>query len=217
MILTVRHVSKMIRDQLILNDISFTLTGGKIYGFRGKNGSGKTMLMRAICGLIFPTSGQILIDDMQLGKQISFPPSVGVLLETPEFIGHYTALQNLEMLASIRNQINSVTISDLLNYFDLDPKSKKKFKTFSLGMKQKVGIIAALMEEPDLIILDEPLNALDEQSVRKVKDLLIKHKQRGALCIITCHDREELEFLSDEIFYIENGSLKKHYRVGDNE
>ena len=186
---------------------------GRIYGLRGKNGSGKTMLMRSICGLILPTEGTIRINGEILHKDISFPRSIGALIENPGFIAEYSGFKNLSTLASIKKAVTTEEIRSLMQKMELDPDDKKKFKKYSLGMKQKIGIIAAIMEQPELIVLDEPINALDEKSVNIVKELLLEQRKRGALIIISCHDKEELEFLADEVFCLENGKVIDRYLV----
>lgn len=214
MYLEIKNICKTFGSAEILKHINLEMERGKIYGLRGKNGSGKTMLMRTICGLILPTEGEIVIDGETLGKDISFPRSIGALIENPGFIADYSGIKNLEVLASIQNHIKKEEIAACMEELGLDPNDKKKFKKYSLGMKQKLGIIAAVMENPDIIVLDEPLNALDEKTVNTVKEILLRHKARGALIIISCHDREELEFLSDEIFCIEAGEITGSYTVG---
>ncbi|MGN9160607.1 ATP-binding cassette domain-containing protein [Clostridium sulfidigenes] len=214
----VRNLTKIISGNLILDNINIKMTRGKIYGLKGKNGSGKTMLMRAICGLILPTEGEVIIDGQVLGKDISFPNSLGALIESPGFISNYSGFKNLKILSEIQGKIDDNKINEVLTMIGLDPKEKKKFKKYSLGMKQKLGIAAAIMEEPEIIILDEPTNALDESSVISLRKTLQKYRDAGALIIISCHDSEELEFLSDEIFFMENGRLKpynKRQKEGD--
>ncbi len=214
----VRNLTKRISGNLILDNINIKMTDGKIYGLKGKNGSGKTMLMRAICGLILPTEGEVIIDGQVLGKDISFPNSLGALIESPGFIANYSGFKNLKILSEIQDKIDDNKINEVLAMVGLDPKEKKKFKKYSLGMKQKLGIAAAIMEEPEIIILDEPTNALDESSVISLRKTLQKYRDAGALIIISCHDSEELEFLSDEIFFMENGRLKpynKRQKEGD--
>ncbi|WP_346847106.1 MULTISPECIES: ATP-binding cassette domain-containing protein [unclassified Clostridium] len=214
----VRNLTKRISGNLILDNINIKMTNGKIYGLKGKNGSGKTMLMRAICGLILPTEGEVIIDGQVLGKDISFPNSLGALIESPGFISNYSGFKNLKILSEIQGKIDDNKINEVLTMVGLDPKEKKKFKKYSLGMKQKLGIAAAIMEEPEIIILDEPTNALDESSVISLRKTLQKYRDAGALIIISCHDSEELEFLSDEIFFMENGRLKpynKRQKEGD--
>ena len=206
----IKDYVKELSGNTVLNHISLTFESGKIYGLSGKNGSGKTMLMRAICGLIRPTEGFVSIDGAVIGKDISFPPSVGVLIESPSFISYYSGFKNLQLLASIKNIADDDTIKGLMTRLDLDPENKKRYKKYSMGMKQKIGIIAAVMEKPDLIILDEPINALDEKSAQTLKEMLNEYKEDGALIIISCHDREELEFLSDEIIYLADGKVKEN-------
>ena len=207
MYIKITDVNKTIKKAPILRDINLEFTGGKVYGLRGKNGSGKTMLMRAICGLITPDSGIIDIDGKILGKDISFPESIGVLIENPSFIGNYTGFKNLKVLASIQNRIGDEQIRKALEDIGLDPDDKRTYRKYSLGMKQKLGIAAAVMENPDIIILDEPINALDDVSAEKVHDILEEQKKRGAVIIIACHDKEELDQLSDEIIEISDGRI----------
>lgn len=210
MYLEINEVSKTIHKNEILKQITLSMDKGKIYGLWGKNGSGKTMLMRCICGLVFPSAGNILINGKILGKDISFPESVGVLIENPGFIEHYNAMDNLKAIASIEGNVAEDEMLHLMETLELDSTSKKKVKKYSLGMRQKLGIIAAVMGAPKLIILDEPINALDEGSVKKVKQLLDELKEKDSLIIISCHDRYEMEELADEIFYMENGKLINH-------
>lgn len=207
MYIKITDVNKTIKKAPILRDINLEFTGGKVYGLRGKNGSGKTMFMRAICGLITPDSGIIDINGKILGKDISFPESIGVLIENPAFIGNYTGFKNLKVLASIQNRIGDEQIRKALEDIGLDPDDKRTYRKYSLGMKQKLGIAAAVMENPDIIILDEPINALDDVSVEKVHDILEEQKKRGAVIIIACHDKEELDQLSDEIIEISDGRI----------
>lgn len=209
-------VSKNIKKLPIITNVSLHLESGKIYGLRGKNGAGKTMLLRLICGLVLPTSGKITIDNLELGKDLSFPDSLGILIENPGLITNYSGIKNLMTLASIKDEIDQHTIIDLMNYFDLDPNDNKKVKNYSLGMKQKIGIISAVMENPKIILLDEPLNGLDEESTQKVLDLLTNRKEKGALIIVASHDKEELDFLADEIIEMKAGKVLRQYGVNKN-
>ena len=206
MIIKLTNVSKTIKGARVLDNINLELTSGKVYGLKGKNGSGKTMLMRAICGLI-RTEGTIEIDGKILGKDMSFPESIGVLIENPAFINNYTGFKNLKVLASIQNRIGDEDIKKALRQVQLDPDDKRTYRKYSLGMKQKLGIAAAFMENPDIIILDEPINALDEAAAKQIHEILDEQKKRGALIIIACHDKEELEMLSDEIVEIYEGKI----------
>lgn len=206
---------KSFKSAEVLKNINLTLESGKVIGLKGKNGSGKTMLMRAISGLILPTSGKVYINDKELGRQISFPPSIGILIENPSFISNYTGFKNLKILASIQNRISDDEIRDAIRKVGLDPDDKRTFKKYSLGMKQRLEIAAAIMERPDIVILDEPINALDEAGAGLIKGLLDELKANGSLIIIACHDTEELNYLSDEIYEIYDGEITGHIEHPD--
>lgn len=208
--IVVNEVSKSIYGVPIINSISMKLVSGNVYGFQGINGSGKTMLMRLICGLIYPTKGEIIIDGKRLGKEITFPQSVGLLLENPAFLDSYTGYENLEMLASIKNIITREEIHEAITSVGLDPLDKRKYKKFSLGMKQRLGIAAAIMEKPDILILDEPTNSLDSSGVSLVKAIIANERERGAIIILACHDLPVLQDVSDEIFLLEQGKITEH-------
>lgn len=203
----IQNATKTIRDNTVLDDITLNLKSPCVIGFKGINGSGKTMLMRLICGLISPTKGSVSIDGKILGKDISFPPSVGLLLENPAFIDDYSAFENLKLLASVKGIATEQDILDSIARVNLSNAGKKKYKKFSLGMKQRLGIAAAVMEKPDIIILDEPTNSLDESGVTLVNEIVSQEKKRGALIIVSCHDKTVLEILSDEIYTISDGKI----------
>ncbi len=207
MILELQNVTKTIKGVTVLDTISLTMQGGRVYGFQGKNGSGKTMLMRLICGLIKPTSGRVIINGETLGKDISFPRSVGALIENPSFLPEYTALRNLRLLSDLRDHLSDNELKAVLSDVGLDPEDKRKYRSFSLGMKQKLGIAAAVMGSPELVILDEPINAVDDAGVENIRKILAKLKENGSLIIVACHDRKELEVISDEILKIEAGRI----------
>lgn len=209
----VHEYEKTISSNTLLSNINISLTSGNIYGFQGKNGSGKTMLMRAISGLILPTSGYVEVDGKRIGKDIDFPQDIGVLIENPGFIGSYSGFENLRLLASLKNRVSDEKIAELMKQLSLDPADNKKFRKYSLGMKQKLGIIAAIMEEPEIIILDEPFNALDEKSCEIVNDMLLKLKADNKIIIIACHDKEELFRIADVVYVIENGEVKNTINV----
>lgn len=206
----ITHLSKQIKKAVILDDVNMELESGRIYGLKGKNGSGKTMLMRAICGLITPTNGTVEIDGKILGKDISFPESIGVLIENPSFISNYTGMKNLQVLASIQKRIGDEEIRNTLELVGLDPDDKRTFKKYSLGMKQRLGIAEAIMERPDIVILDEPINALDEAGAAMIREILHNLRNEGKLIILACHDTEELNFLADEIYEIAEGKIVGH-------
>lgn len=203
----IQNATKIIKGAVVLDDISLTFESGKIYGFRGKNGSGKTMLMRAIAGLITLTNGKILIDGKQLGKDFSFPESIGVLIENPSFIDSYSGYRNLKALADIKHLIGEEDIRNVISAVGLNPDDKKKYGKYSLGMKQRLGIAAAIMEKPDIILLDEPINALDEKGVEDIRKLLLELRNGNRIIIVACHDREELNLLSDEIIELADGKV----------
>ena len=207
MYIRLKNVTKKIKQDILLDHISLEFRGGKVYGLQGKNGSGKTMLMRAVCGLITLSDGEIDIDGEILHKDISFPRSIGALLENPSFLNGYTGLENLKLLADIQGGIEEQELRDCLANVGLDPDDKRVYRKYSLGMKQKLGIAAAVMGSPDIVILDEPINAIDEVGVEKVREILRGLKERGSVIIVACHDREELELLSDEIIKISKGRI----------
>ena len=213
MYIEITNLTKKIKSAVVLNDVSMRLEQGKIYGIQGKNGSGKTMLMRAICGLISSTEGKIDINGDILGKDISFPKSIGVLIESPSFIGGYNGFRNLKVIAEIKGIIDDNKIKEVISLVGLDPNDKKKYKKYSLGMKQRLGIACAIMENPDIVLLDEPINALDENGVKLIREILSDLKEKGIIVLVACHDKEELELLSDEIFTMEGGKIVQHKEV----
>lgn len=215
MIIKVENYTKKIKNTTILKNVNITMESGKIYGFRGPNGCGKTMLMRAVCGLINPTTGRVLYDEKVLGQDISFPESIGLLIEYPSFVGSYTGFKNLKMIASIQKKISDEKIRESLQCVGLDPDDKRTFRKYSLGMKQKLGIACAIMEEPEVIILDEPVNALDEAGIQMVHCILEEYKDKGALIIIACHDKEQMNLLADEIYTIEEGRITGYEKISD--
>lgn len=211
----IEGLCKRIKDAVILDHVSMTLTPGKIYGFRGKNGCGKTMLMRAISGLLIPDEGTVVINGKTLHKDIAFPESMGILIENPSFLPQYTGYKNLKMLSELSKGISDEDIRLALIRVSLDPDDRRTYKKYSLGMKQKLGIANAIMGEPDVIILDEPINALDEDTVRQIKRVLLELRDQDKLIIIACHDREELEYLSDIIFEMDKGRIIDRKEIHD--
>lgn len=207
MYIELRNYTKKIKGSLVLDNINIRFESGRIYGWKGKNGSGKTMLMRAVTGLIHPTQGEVDINGQILGKEISYPPSLGLLLENPAFLPNETGFENLKILSELKEIITDEDICETMRETGLEPEDRRTYRKYSLGMKQKLGIAAAIMEHPDIIILDEPINALDQESVEKVKELIIRERDRGAVIILACHDSEELEYLSDEIIQIADGKI----------
>lgn len=204
-----KNYTKIIKKVKVLDRINLSIEGGKVYGFIGKNGSGKTMLLRAVAGLIRPTEGKVIIDgEKELHRDCDFPPNMGLLLERPNFLNYLSGMENLKMLAEIRGKIGEKEIAEWLMMFQMDPDEKQIFKKYSLGMKQKIGIIQALMEEPDLIVLDEPFNALDEESVETLRKLLLEQKQKGKLIMITSHHKEDISVLCDVVYRVSAGAVR---------
>lgn len=205
----VDNVTKYIKNALILEKVSLELCSGMIYGLQGPNGSGKTMLMRMVAGLIRPSSGTVTIDGRKLGIDMDFPPSVGMLIEGPAFLPEYTGFQNLKLLAQIQGRVGKDEICTAMSNVGLIPEDKRKYRKYSLGMKQRLGIAAAIMEHPDLLILDEPTNALDDYGINQICQLIRNERDRGALVIMSCHDALILEDLADEVFSVSAGRIKK--------
>ena len=205
-----KNVSKKLGNNIVINDVNIEIKKGIVTGLKGINGSGKTMMMRLIAGLIYATKGEVVIDGKVLGKDISFPPSIGLMLENPAFLPGYNGFQNLKMLASIKGEIKDEKIDEVLETVGL-AAIDKKYRKYSLGMKQRLGIAAAIMEEPDIILLDEPTNSLDASGQEMVKEIVAREKVRGATVILSCHDSALLESMCDEIFNIEVGEITAHY------
>lgn len=205
--LEIKDVSKVIKGSKVIDRISMTMEYGEVVGLQGINGSGKTMLMRLISGLMHPTEGQILIDGQILGKDIDFPESMGILIENPAFLDNYSGFDNLKMLASIKGEISDKAIEDIICRVGLDPAEKKKYKKYSLGMKQRLGIAGAILEKPSIIILDEPTNALDEAGVQLLKEIIKEEQERGALVILSCHDLAILKEMSERIYKLKDGKV----------
>ena len=203
--IVLNNVKKTIKKATVIDGISAKWTGGKVYGLCGYNGCGKTMLMRLVAGLIRPTEGSVIIDGKELGKDIDFPESIGLMIENPAFLDHYTAMQNLQLVASLKKKATREDCIDALNRVNLDPNDLRTFKKFSLGMKQRLGIAAAIFEKPDLILLDEPTNALDADGTELAAKIIREERERGALIILACHEREFLENAADEVIKIEHG------------
>lgn len=209
-VVQMQNVTKVIKRNKIIDDVSVSFESGKIYGLKGINGSGKTMMMRLICGLIKPNEGRILIQGKCLWKELNFPESIGILIENPSFLDDYSGMENLKILAGLKRKTSDQRIREVMEKVGLNPDDKKKYKKYSLGMKQRLGIAAAVMEQPEIILLDEPTNALDSEGIAQLGNILDEEKNRGALIILTCHDFELLKQFCDEIYYIEVGKIVNH-------
>lgn len=214
--LVIQDLKKEMRGSVVLDGISMELSGGEIVGLEGVNGSGKTMLLRAIAGLIRPTSGFMSIDGKRLGKDIPFPQSVGVLIENPAFLESRTGLANLMILGAMgratkRGGLAASSLREAaresLRMVGLDPDDKRKYKKCSLGMKQRLGIAAATMGFPQLILLDEPTNALDVEGIELARRLILEAKGKGSLVVVASHDKDFLGGVADEVHTLREGRI----------
>ena len=205
----VENVSLKIKKDMILRDINVEFERGKIHGIIGRNGSGKTMLMKCICGFIRPTEGEITVAGKRIGVDCDFPESVGVIIETPEFIPYYTGFKNLKLLADIRHKITDEDIRKSIELVGLDSKLKKSVKKYSLGMRQRLGLAQAIMENPDLLILDEPMNGLDKDGVGEMRKYLLDLKAQGKTILIASHSAEDIDVLCDDVVEMDKGKMEK--------
>ena len=205
MTLNANHISKTIHGNTVLKDISLSLDSGTIYGFTGRNGSGKTMLLRALSGLMTVSSGEIFYNGKKLHKDFAVLPSLGIVIENVSLYPDLTGVENLQYLASLRNRIGLDEIKNALLRVKLDPDDKRTYRKYSLGMKQRLVIAQAVMERPEVIMLDEPTNGLDEEGVALIRALILEEKRRGALILLTSHNREDMRILADRLYHIEGG------------
>lgn len=209
MILELVNYTKIIKGNIILDDITLSCQSGKIYGFYGRNGSGKTMLFRAISSLIYPTTGDILIDKKSLINDDFDLSKIGILIEDPGFYPHLTGFDNLMLLYTINNKKNKEHINQVLQKVGLAESKNKKYKEYSLGMKQRLRIAQAIMEDQKIIILDEPTNGIDESGLKDILMLIQEERKKNKLILLASHNKEDLSLLCDEIYNISHGKLKK--------
>lgn len=203
------EVGLTIGKQELLKDISVNFNYGKIYGIIGRNGSGKTLLFKCISGFILPTHGDIQVIGEQVGKDIDFSGHMGVIIETPGFIPHYSAYRNLKILADISGGAKKERIIECIRMVGLDEKEKKPVKKYSLGMRQRLGLAQAIMEDPQVLVLDEPMNGLDKHGVEDVRKLLLQLKEQDKTILIASHNAEDIRLLCDEVYEMEAGVLTK--------
>ncbi|EPY7711768.1 ATP-binding cassette domain-containing protein [Bacillus pacificus] len=201
-------MTKRLKGNIVLDNISLSVKKGEFLVLKGHNGSGKTMILRAISGLMRLNSGAVYVDNEMIGKQKQFPDSMGILIEYPSFIPGYTGFQNLKFLSSINNKISDEELYNIIQRVGLDKTDKRKYKRYSLGMKQRLGIAQALMEQPTLLLLDEPTNALDSDGIKEVLDILKVEKSKGTTIIVASHDVHVLDNeIVDRIVHVNNGRL----------
>lgn len=202
-----KNATKIIKGKKVLDKISLELLSGTVYGIRGINGSGKTMLMRLISGLIYPTEGSVVIDGKILGKEVDFPEKLGLLIEHPAFLEDDTGRKNLEWLGFLQENVGKEEIENVMRKVGLDPKDKRKYRKYSLGMKQRLGLATVILGNPDILIFDEPLNALDKEGIALFDTILQEEKRKGKLILVSCHDKEKLEEYAEVIFTMEEGRI----------
>lgn len=203
--LIAENITKQIRKNTVLKNVSLRLESGTVYGFVGRNGSGKTMLFRALSGLMGVSDGRILCDGKVLRRDLSVLPSLGIVLENVTLYPQLTGRENLKYLAGFRKQIGEPEIDAAIKRVGLNPEDKRTYRKYSLGMKQRLAVAQAIMEKPAVIMLDEPTNGLDEEGVALIRSLILEEKQRGALILLASHNRDDIRLLADRLYRIEGG------------
>lgn len=207
--LIAENVTKNIGKKEILKNVNLSMESGHIYGFIGKNGSGKTMLFRALSGLMNISSGEIRLDNQVLHKDMKILPNLGLIIENAGLYPELTGLDNLRLLAKINHKIGDEEIRKTIERVGLNPDDKRPFRKYSLGMKQRIVIAQAIMEKPDIIMLDEPTNALDKDGIAEIRNIIAEEKQRGTLILIASHNREDIELLADKVYTVNDGFVKE--------
>ena len=202
------NVQKRFKQETVIDNVSLEIEKGAICGFVGPNGSGKTMLFKMVAGIIRPDAGQIFVDHKEIGKEIDFPAKMGLMIETPGFLKQYNGFQNLKYLARIRNQISDQEIREAMEEFGLKPDDRKRVGKYSLGMKQRLGIVQAIMEKPELLILDEPMNSLDEANVEILRRKLKELSSGGVTVLLSSHHKEDIELLCEKVYEMKEAKIK---------
>ena len=203
----VQNVVKRFRDQVVLKNVSISFEKGKIHGIVGRNGSGKTVLFQCICGLMHPEEGVILVNGKRVGRDVDMPEGIGAIIEAPGFLPNYSGYKNLRFLANIRRKIGKEEILNVLKTVGLDPESRKHVGKYSLGMRQRLGIAQAIMEDPEILILDEPMNGLDNAGVQDIRALLLELKAQGKTILLASHNHEDIATLCDTVHEMDGGVL----------
>ncbi len=203
----IENLTKKFGDVTALENVNLNIERGKIYGIIGRNGSGKTVLFKLIAGYLKPTAGRVMVNGKEIGKDTDFAENIGIIIENPGFLKGYTGFQNLAYLAGIRNVIGKEEIRESMERVGLDPDSGKKVGKYSLGMKQRLGIAQAIMEDPEILILDEPMNSLDNQGVEDVRGILMGLRDEGKTILLASHNKEDIEVLCDEVYEMDRGRL----------
>lgn len=208
-IIQVEHVNKKFGKQEVLKDICVSFASGGIYGIIGRNGSGKSVLFKCICGFVPVTDGKITVNGKVIGKDAAVPEKTGIIIETPGFLPNYSGYKNLEFLYGVKNYKDRKKIEEYIEKVGLDPKDKKHVGKYSLGMKQRLAIAQAIMEEQEILILDEPMNGLDNKGVEDMRKLFMELKESGKTILLASHNREDIEILCDEVYEMDHGVLAK--------
>jgi len=209
MIIEISELSKSFGNIEVLKNITVSFERGKIHGLIGRNGSGKTMLLKCICGMIPVTNGTIKVDGKLIGKDVDIPDNIGIIIETPGFLPEYSAFSNLRFLADINAKISNERIKNAISKVGLKPDDKKRVGKYSLGMRQRLGLAQALMEDPKLLILDEPMNGLDKDGVKDMRKYLLELRENGKTILIASHSAEDIDVLCDDVYEMDKGLLKR--------
>lgn len=206
-IIEVKNVSLILSKNQILKNINISFEAGKIHGLVGRNGSGKTMLLKCICGFIKTTEGEIIVDGKIIGKDTDFPQNTGIIIETPGFIPYYSGYKNLKLLAGLSGKIGKDEIYRTMEQVGLNPKLKRHVKKYSLGMRQRLGLAQAIMENPQILLLDEPFNGLDKDGVKEMREYLLNYKEEGKTILLCSHSAEDIDLLCDTVCEMDKGVL----------
>ena len=205
----ISHVTKRFGEDLVLKEVNLALDCGKVYGIVGNNGSGKTVLMKCICGFMPATTGTIRVFGKQIGKDVDFPERLGVIIEAPGFLTNLTGIRNIEILADMRRQITKADARIAMRKVGLDPDMRKPVAKYSLGMRQRLGIAQAIMEDPQLLVLDEPFNGLDKNGVAEIRKILLELKTEGKTILLASHNEEDIRILCDEVYEMDGGVMRR--------
>lgn len=205
----ISHVTKRFGEDLVLKEVNLALDCGKVYGIVGNNGSGKTVLMKCICGFMPATTGTIRVFGKQIGKDVDFPERLGVIIEAPGFLTNLTGIRNLEILADMRRQITKADARIAMKKVGLDPDMRKPVAKYSLGMRQRLGIAQAIMEDPQLLVLDEPFNGLDKNGVAEIRKILLELRTEGKTILLASHNEEDIRILCDEVYEMDGGVMRR--------
>jgi len=208
-VVSVNNVSKSFGKAQVLRNVSLCMKKGKIYGLAGRNGSGKTVLLKCICGFIHPTAGEVSVYGKVIGKDAEFAENVGFIIENPGFLPQYSAYKNLAYLYSVKQRVDREKILEYIRLVGLDPDDRKKVGKFSMGMRQRLGLAQVLMETPELILVDEPFNGLDRGGVEEIRNLFLKLKEEGKTILLVSHNREDIDILCDEVFEMDAGIMER--------